>query len=94
MIFGDVQNQRMFEIETNDDVSTGGTLTVGRQVNDRLFVGFKQIFGNDDVSQVSFELRLNEFLRLVTSFAQGADRSRSVPRAETAGLDLFVVIRK
>lgn len=84
----------LFEIETNDDVSTGGTLTIGRQVNDRLFVGFRQNFGTDDVSQVSFELRLNEFLRLVTSFAQGADRSRSIPRAETAGLDLFFVIRK
>ena len=84
----------LFEIETNDDVTTGGTLTIGRQVNDRLFVGFRQNFGNDDVSQVSFELRLSQFLRLVTSFAQGADRSRSIPRAETAGLDLFFVIRK
>jgi translocation and assembly module TamB len=84
----------LFEIETNDDVSTGGTVTVGRQVNDRLFVGFRQNFGTDDVSQVSFEYRINEFLRLVTSFAQGADRSRSIPRAETAGLDLFFVIRR
>ena len=68
----------LFEIETNEDVSTGGTVTVGRQVNDRLFVGFRQNFGADDVSQVSFEYRVSEFLRLVTSFAQGADRSRSI----------------
>jgi autotransporter translocation and assembly factor TamB len=84
----------LFEITPNEDVSTGASLAVGRQVNERLFVGFRQTFGSDDVSQVSFEIRLTEFLRLVTTFAQGADRSRTTPRAETAGLDLFFVIRR
>ena len=84
----------LFEITPNDDVGTGASLVVGRQVSERLFVGFQQNFGADDVSQVSFEYRLTEFLRLITTFAQGADRSRSVPRAETAGLDLFFVIRR
>jgi len=84
----------LFEITPSDDNATGATITIGRQVNENLFVGFKQNVGNDDVSQISFEYRLTEFLRLVTSFAQGADRSRSVPRAETAGIDLFFVIRR
>jgi len=84
----------LFEITPNEDVSTGASLAIGRQVNDRLFVGFRQNFGSDDVSQVSFEYRLTQFLRLVTTFAQGADRSRATPRAETAGLDLFFVIRR
>ena len=84
----------LFEITPSDDNASGATITIGRQVNENLFVGFKQNVGSDDVSQVSFEYRLTEFLRLVTSFAQGADRSRSVPRAETAGLDLFFVIRR
>jgi autotransporter translocation and assembly factor TamB len=85
----------VFEIQpTGEGETTGATITVGRQLTESLFVGFRQNFGSDDVSQVSFEYRISEFLRLVTSFAQGADRSRSVPRAETAGLDLFWVIRK
>ena len=84
----------LFEITPSDDNATGATITIGRQVSERLFVGFKQNVGSDDVSQVSFEYRVSEFLRLVTSFAQGADRSRSVPRAETAGIDLFFVIRR
>ncbi|HEX5215212.1 MAG TPA: translocation/assembly module TamB domain-containing protein [Vicinamibacterales bacterium] len=84
----------LFEITPSDDNATGATITVGRQVSEDLFVGFKQNVGNDDVSQVSFEYKITEFLRVVTSFAQGADRSRSVPRAETAGIDLFFVIRR
>ena len=85
----------VFEIQPiGEGETTGATITVGRQLTEELFVGFRQDFGSDDVSQVSFEYRINEFLRLVTSFAQGADRSRTVPRAETAGLDLFWVIRR
>ena len=48
----------LFEITPNEDVSTGASLAIGRQVSDRLFVGFRQNFGADDVSQVSFEYRL------------------------------------
>jgi len=84
----------LFEIQPNEDASTGATISIGRQVSDRFFVGFRQDFGAGDVSQVSFEYRLTEFLRLVTSFAQGADRARTVPRAEAAGIDLFFVIRR
>jgi autotransporter translocation and assembly factor TamB len=84
----------VFEIQPSENVASGGTLTVGRQVTEDLFVGFRQQFGTDDVSILSFEYRISEFLRLVTSFAQGAERSRTLPRAETAGIDLFYVIRR
>jgi autotransporter translocation and assembly factor TamB len=82
-----------FEIRPTDDAA-GASIVVGRQVTERLFVGFTQSLGAQDVSQVSFEYRLNEFLRIVTSFAQGTvDRSQFARRAEAAGIDLFFVIR-
>ena len=83
-------NLDQFDIRPNE---TGASVLVGRQVNDRLFVGFRHDFGDSDVSQVSFEYRLNEFLRIVTSLAQGAGRSRSAQRADAAGFDLIFVIR-
>ena len=70
------------------------TITVGRQVSDKLFVSFKQLLGTSDVSQLSFEYRLTQFLRVVTSLAQGAASARQVPHIDTAGLDLIFVIRK
>ncbi|HYN06879.1 MAG TPA: translocation/assembly module TamB domain-containing protein [Vicinamibacterales bacterium] len=84
----------LFEIQPADDAGSGATVTVGRQVNDRLFVGFKHEFGSDDVSQVSFEYRLNQFLRVVTSFAEGVEDSRRVPRVDRAGVDFIFVIRR
>ena len=85
----------MFEIQPGDDVTgAGATIVVGRQVNDRLFVGFRHQFGAEDLSQVSFEYRLNEFLRVVTSFAEGAELSGRVPREDRAALDFIFVIRR
>ena len=84
----------VFEIAPTEDIEGGAVLTVGRQINDKLFVGFRQQFGSEDSSQVSFEYRLNEFLRIVTSFAQGTERSRTLPRAERAAADFIFVIRR
>lgn len=70
------------------------TITVGRQVSDKLFVSFKQLLGTSDASQLSFEYRLSQFLRVVTSLAQGAQSERQVPHIDTAGLDLIFVIRR
>jgi hypothetical protein len=84
----------VFEIAPTEDIEGGAVLTVGRQVSDKLFVGFRQQFGSEDSSQVSFEYRLNEFLRIVTSFAQGTERSRTLPRAERAAADFIFVIRR
>ena len=84
----------LFEVQPADDTGTGATVTVGRQISDRLFVGFRHEFGSEDVSQVSFEYRLNEYLRVVTSFAEGADLSQQTPRVDRAGLDFIFVIRR
>ena len=83
----------LFEIQPSDDAGTGATVVVGRQVNDRLFVGFRHEFGSEDISQVTFEYRLNEFLRVVTSFAEGVELSR-VPRLDRAAMDFIFVIRR
>jgi len=69
------------------------TVDVGRQVNERLFVGFRQEFGQGDASRLSFEYRLTEALRVLTTFSQGADRSKRVRDRETAGIDLMFFIR-
>jgi autotransporter translocation and assembly factor TamB len=84
----------LFEVQPADDTGTGATVTIGRQISDRLFVGFRHEFGSEDVSQVSFEYRLNEYLRVVTSFAEGADLSQQTPRVDRAGLDFIFVIRR
>jgi autotransporter translocation and assembly factor TamB len=84
----------LFEVTPTDDASGGAILTVGRQINDKLFVGFRQQFGADEVSQVTFEYRLTQFLRIVTSFAQGTERVRTGPHTERAGGDFVFVIRR
>jgi autotransporter translocation and assembly factor TamB len=84
----------LFEVQPADDTGTGATVTIGRQVSDRLFVGFRHEFGSEDVTQVSFEYRLSEYLRVVTSFAEGADLSQQTPRVDRAGLDFIFVIRR
>ena len=84
----------LFEIQPGDESGTGASVTVGRQVNERLFVGFRHEFGSEDVSQVSFEYRLNQYLRVVTSFAEGAEESRRVPRVDRAAMDFIYVIRR
>jgi autotransporter translocation and assembly factor TamB len=84
----------LFEVTPTDDASGGAILTVGRQINDKLFVGFRQQFGAEEVSQVTFEYRLTQFLRIVTSFAQGTERVRTGPHTERMGADFVFVIRR
>jgi autotransporter translocation and assembly factor TamB len=84
----------LFEVQPADDAGTGATVTIGRQISDRLFVGFRHEFRSEDVTQVSFEYRLSEYLRVVTSFAEGADLSQQTPRVDRAGLDFIFVIRR
>jgi autotransporter translocation and assembly factor TamB len=83
-----------FEVRAPDGSSAGASVIIGRQLNDRVFIGFRHDFGDEEVSQVSFEYRLNEYQRLITSFAQGAERSVGTRRAEAAGIDLIFVIRR
>jgi translocation and assembly module TamB len=82
----------LFEIRT--PVAGGaGEVSIGRQVNERLFVGFRQEFGDADASRLSFEYRLTDALRVMTSLAQGADRTKRTRERETAGVDLIYLLR-
>jgi len=82
-----------FEIRP-DEGAAGASVIIGRQVSERVFVGFRQAFGADEASQLTFEYRVNELMRIVTSLEQGAEgRSLRSRRAEAAGIDLIFVIR-
>jgi translocation and assembly module TamB len=81
----------LFEIRTMGESGGGPSLSVGQQLGGRLYVGFQQDFGASDVSQLSFEYRLTELLRLVTSIAQGTRRTHRSQRIETTAADLILV---
>jgi autotransporter translocation and assembly factor TamB len=82
---------------TNDAGSTGGVVTVGDRVGDRLFVRLRQQFGAQEVSELLLEYRLSELLRLQGAVAEGdgvgrANRSLT-RRVERAGLDVVFYYR-
>jgi autotransporter translocation and assembly factor TamB len=81
-----------FEIRTVGESGLGPSVAIGQQVGGRLYVGFQQEFGATDMSQLSFEYRLTELLRMVTSIAQGTRRTHRSLRIETGAVDLILVI--
>jgi len=83
----------LFEIKPSDASTGGASVRVGRQVSDRLFLGFSQDFGREDVSQLSFEYRLNQIISIVTSIAHGSGVDSARRRAEEAGVDLIFMVR-
>lgn len=87
-------NLDVFEIRPEDAGSNGPVVVVGRQVSDRLYVGFRHDFGAGGRNQVTLEYRLNEFLRLLTTLSQGADPATLRGQADSAGIDLIYVIRR
>lgn len=82
----------LFEIRA-PSAGEAGEVNVGRQVSERLFVGFRQEIGDADASRLSFEYRLTDTLRVLTSIAQGADRAKRSRDREAAGVDLQYVLR-
>jgi hypothetical protein len=87
-------NLDLFEIGPSEDVAGGATITIGQRIGDRLYVGFRHDFGAAEISQVSLEYKLSEFLRLVSTFSDSPNLSYAVPRADRAGIDIFYVIRR
>lgn len=62
----------------------------GEQIGDRAFVGYEQQFGAGDIGRLTFEYRLTEFLRLVSSFASGSSQAPGLSRrVEQQAIDLF-----
>jgi translocation and assembly module TamB len=89
---GRALNLDIFEINPSDDEGQGPSVTVGQQVGSRLFLRFRQLFGNRDASQVQLEYQLTDILRLQASVAEGqtsAQRSLT-QRVERGGIDLVV----
>ncbi|MEO7192328.1 MAG: translocation/assembly module TamB domain-containing protein [Vicinamibacterales bacterium] len=81
----------LFEIRAPSS-GQAGEVSVGNQVNERLFIAFRQQFGASEGTQLSFEYRLTEALRLLTTVGQGGSRT-GASRTEAAGLDLVYLIR-
>jgi autotransporter translocation and assembly factor TamB len=84
----------VFEIQTAEAGAVGATVMVGRHLGDRLFVGFRHEFGGEGVNRLTFEYRLTEYLRIMTSVAPGGQPANRSARTETAGIDLIFVIRR
>jgi translocation and assembly module TamB len=82
----------IFEIRTAGGENGQPSIAVGQQLGSRLFVSFRQEFGSDDFSQLSFEYRINELLRLVSTVTQGSQRSHRTQRIDTTGLDLIYTL--
>ena len=86
-------NLDRFEILAPTDEERAPVVSVGSQIGSRLYVGFKQEIGREDNTAISFEYRFARFLRLVTSFAEGALQAHALTGPETAGIDLIFVFR-
>jgi translocation and assembly module TamB len=82
----------LFEIRASGGESGQPSIAVGQQIGSRLFVSFRQEFGSQDYMQVSFEYRINELLRLVSTVTQGSQRSHRTQRLDTTGLDFYYTI--
>ena len=84
----------LFEITTSD-AETGesaGGLTLGKQVNERTFVRFRQQFGQRSFTEFMLEYQLASFLRLETRLApetSGVANRLTQHRVERAGMDLI-----
>jgi autotransporter translocation and assembly factor TamB len=81
-----------FEILAPSDTETLPVVSLGSTIGSRVYVGVKRELGGD-ASAVSFEYRFTRFLRLVTSFAQGALQAHALERTEAGGIDLLFVFR-
>lgn len=83
----------VFEIQTPSDSERAPVVSVGSQIGSRLYLGVRQEIGGEQDSAVSFEYRIATFLRLVTSFAQGALQQNAGSSSQTGGVDLLFVFR-
>jgi translocation and assembly module TamB len=82
----------LFEIRTAGGINGQPSIALGQQFGSRLFVSFRQDFGTSDRSELSFEYRISELLRLVSTVAQGTQQSHRTQRVDTTGTDLIFVI--
>jgi autotransporter translocation and assembly factor TamB len=89
---GEALDVDLFEIRAPGG-DAAGELTLGRQVNDRLFIGFQQEFAGGEASRLQLEYQLTDALRILTSVAQGVERAKRSRNQDTAGIDLIYQVR-
>jgi autotransporter translocation and assembly factor TamB len=82
----------VFEILAPTDTEKLPVVSVGSQIGTRVYVGAKREVGGE-ATALTFEYRFAKFLRLVTSFAQGALQAHTLERNEASGIDLLFVFR-
>ncbi len=89
-------NLTVFEVQTASAEAGGApSVTIGKQINEALFVQLQQLFGAQQVSRLLIEYELNTFLRLQAEVSDGkglANRSLT-RRIERGGLDLVLYLR-
>ena len=81
----------LFEIRPEGGINGEPSVSLGQQFGSRLFVQFSQDFGPADRSELTFEYRINEFLRFVSTVAQGVQQSLATRRLDSTGGDLIFV---
>lgn len=86
-------NLDLFEIQVPTSEDGIGALTFGTRFGSRVFLGVKRQFGREEASVVSLEYRVTEFLRVVSSVAQGALQAHATRRMDQSGVDLIFVFR-
>jgi translocation and assembly module TamB len=84
----------VFEIETGVGVTGGAAVLVGRNLSNNLFVGFRHRFGDEGGPSLTFEYRLTEFLRIVSTLSPGGLSDNPRARTGNSGIDLIFVIRR
>src|SRR5262249_12894631 len=77
----------LFDILPPTEGQSVRVVSGGSQIGSRVYVGVKREVGGKNTA-VTFEYRFARFLRLVTSFAQGALQVHTLERSEMAGVDL------
>jgi translocation and assembly module TamB len=86
-------NLDLFEIQVPTSEDGIGALAFGTRFGSRVFLGVKRQFGREEASVVSLEYRVTEFLRVVSSVAQGALQAHATRRMDQSGVDLIFVFR-
>jgi autotransporter translocation and assembly factor TamB len=82
----------VFEILAPTDTVKSPVVSVGSQIGPRVYIGAKQAIGGE-AAAFTFEYRFARFLRLVTSFTEGALQAHTLERTDSSGVDLLFVFR-
>jgi translocation and assembly module TamB len=82
----------VFEIRASGSDTGSNYVGLGQQIGSRLFVSFRQEFGAEELSQLSFEYRINELLRVVSKVSEGYQRSHRSQRIDPTSVDLIYTI--